>query len=84
MVLEPEEHDLLEVGLGRLEKTFKLVQLAEFDDFKDLTRVLNRIQHGQIVQIEVVNDLAECLVLDLPVEVNDELLVFSCLLSDFL
>ena len=84
MVLEPEEHDLLEVGLGRLEKTFKLVQLAEFDDFEDLARVLNRVQHGQIVQIEVVNDLAERLVLDLPVEVNDELLVLSCLLSDFL
>ena len=49
MVLEPEEHDLLEVGLGRLEQTFKFVQLAELDDFEDLTRVLDRVQHGQIV-----------------------------------
>ena len=84
MVLEPEEHNLLEVGLSRLEQTFKLVQLAELDDFQDLARVLNRVQHGQIVQIEVVNYLAECLVLYLAVEVDDELLVLSCLLRDLL
>ena len=82
MVLEPEEHDLLKVGLGRLEQALQLVQLAELDDLKNLARVLDRVQHGEIVQIEVVNDLAERLVLDLAVEVDDELLVLSGLLGD--
>ena len=37
MILEPKEHYFLEVGLSCLEKSFKFVQLREFDDLKNLT-----------------------------------------------
>ena len=36
VVFEPEEHDLLEVGLGGLEEPIQLVELGEFDYLEDL------------------------------------------------
>lgn len=37
MVLKPEEHDLLKVGLSRLEEVLEFVLLRQLDDFEDLT-----------------------------------------------
>ena len=84
MVLEPKEHYFLEVGLSSLEEPIQLVQLRKLDDLKDLAGVLDGIQHRQVVQIEVVHYLAECLILDLSIEVNNELFIFPCLLGDFI
>ena len=77
MVLEPEEHDFLEVSLSRFEERLQFVQLGKLDDLENLARVLDQLQHCQIIQVEVVDDLAEGLVLHLTVKVDDELLIFA-------
>ena len=77
MVLEPEEHDFLEVSLSRFEERLKFVQLGKLDDLENLARVLDQLQHRQIIQVEVVDDLTEGLVLHLTVKVDDELLIFA-------
>jgi hypothetical protein len=44
---------------------------------------LDGVEHVQIIKVEIVHDLAEGLVLHLPIEVDHELLIFACFLRDF-
>ena len=84
VILEPEEHNLLEVSLCCLEQRLQFVQLGQLDDFEDLARVLDQLQHGQVIEIKIVDDLAEGLVLHLSVEVDDQFLILASLLRDLL
>jgi len=84
VIFEPEEHNLLEVSLCCLEQRLQFVQLTQLDDFEDFARVLDQLQHGQVIEVEIVNDLAEGLVLHLPVEVDDQFLILASLLRDLL
>ena len=46
VVLKPKEHDLLEIRFRRLEKALELVLLWQFNNLKDLARVLDWVEHG--------------------------------------
>ena len=65
------------MALTGFEQSFQAVLLGELDDFHHFGGVAHGVQHVQVVQVDVVHDLAEGFVLDLTLEVHDQLVLLN-------
>jgi len=82
VIFKPKEHYLLEVTFSCFEKTVEIEYLGKFDNLKNLTWLFDWVQHIQVIEIEIVDDLAESFIIDLTFEVNHNLLIILGLLGD--